>query len=187
MKLCRLRHIDSDGIEQPNLGLNLGETTLLGVPFEHGWQGSTRCANALERSTELILPLANQTATHIHLLLQAGQGESGYAGEAIGRFVVRFADGGSFETELILGENIRDWRINEPADLVTEITSEQATEAWRGRSGNVDGRFDRLLLTLPQSQQGVPIVALELYDLSENTVSTIDPCIHLLGITLESR
>lgn len=186
-EIVTLKPIDSDGVEQPNLGLNLGETTLLGVPFEHGWQVSTGCANAPDRPNEATLPLSNQDGTHIHLLLQAGQGFINYEGEEIGRFVVRFADGGSFETVLVLGENIRDWRLSTPNDLVTEVTSEDVREAWRGRSGNVDGRFDRLLLTLPQSQQGVPIVALELYDLSENLLGATDPCIHLLGITLENR
>lgn len=181
---------ESSRLTEPeaNLGLGPGQTTLLGLPFEHGWKISTECEiGGADRPTLIVVPVNNLSATKAHFLLQAGQGLAEFSGQKIGELVIIFANGQSFGEPLILGDNIRDWRRAMPETYVNSATSANLQEAWRGKEGNTDGRIDLFSITLPDSLQNQLIREIQIVDTSVQTIGTTDPCIHLIAITLESQ
>ncbi|GJM40109.1 MAG: hypothetical protein DHS20C20_03910 [Ardenticatenaceae bacterium] len=181
---------DSSRLSSPeaNLGLGPGQTTLLGIPFEHGWKITTQCELGSANHPTLVSILVNQeTAVKAHVLLQAGQGLTEFSGQKIGEFVVIFEDGQSFLEPLILGENIRDWRSAMPTTYVNQAVSPHLQEAWRGKEGNTDGRIDLLTITIPDTLQNQPIREIQINDTSVQTTGAINPCIHLIAVTLESQ
>lgn len=173
---------------ESNLGLGAGQTTLHGIPFEHGWKVSTTCAlNSEGRQARYDFSAEGLTAVKLHLLLQAGQGLITFSDQKIGELIVVFENGLSFAEPLILGQNIRDWRSALPEQYVNRVTSSHIEEAWRGKAGNIDGRIDHLTLTLPHASQNEPIQTIQLVDSSLGLVGNNDPCIHLLALTIESN
>ena len=141
----------------------------------------------MERPTLVKVDANNLAVTKAHILLQAGQGSTEYAGQKIGEFVIIFADGYAYGEPLILGENIRDWRSAMPETYVNSATATNLQEAWRGKEGNTDGRIDLLTITLPDALQNQPVREIQLIDTSAQTVGSINPCIHLIAITFESQ
>ena len=181
---------DSSFLSEPeaNLGLGPGQTTLLGIPFEHGWKISTQCEiNGADRPTLVDVAVDNLTATKAYILLQAGQGLTNFNEQKIGEIVLVFENGQSYGEPLILGYNIRDWRRAMPETYINSTTSANLEEAWRGKEGNTDGRIDLLTLTLPDNLNEQPISKIQIIDTSAQTVGSTEPCIHLIAITLESK
>ncbi len=180
---------NSSDLAEPeaNLGLAPGATTLLGIPFEHGWKASTQCANSPNRPEVVEIPVDDLMVTKLHILLQGGQGFIKFDEQKIGEIVLSFANGETFEEPLILGHNIRDWRRNQSELYVDSSTAFNLREAWSEKTGNTDARIDLLTLPLPSSLQTTPLDSIHIVDTSVQTTNSPDPCIHLIAITAETR
>ncbi|MEM8859855.1 MAG: protein kinase [Chloroflexota bacterium] len=187
--IVSLEGVSSAQNPSSNLELGIGEFTLLGVPFYHGWKASTQCANNARNQTSFNIPLEGKQGTHLHLLVQAGAGFEKFNNQPFISLIVVAEDSTEFPFDLILGVNVRDWRLGELAegsDVVTTVSSSAITEAWRGDSGqNGDGIIDKLTIELDDEFKNIPLRQLRVLDNSVGSVGSMDPCIHLSAITLE--
>ncbi|MEL6525239.1 MAG: hypothetical protein AAFQ07_05960, partial [Chloroflexota bacterium] len=113
----------------------------------------------------------------IHILLQAGNAYSEYVNTEIGKVTISFSNGNTIIENLILGENIRDWRINSLRSVST-VTSENIQQAHEYENGRID------LLTIPLGLNyiGNSLESIEITDTSELLAS----CIHISGVTVET-
>jgi hypothetical protein len=68
----------------------------------------------------------------VHFLINSGSSKSTYLHEKIGELILSFRDAPPIVTELMLGENIREWCVGNAGDLVRETTSPFSKVAWKG-------------------------------------------------------
>jgi hypothetical protein len=169
-------------IEKYNLGLENGQQKLLGIPFEIGWKITTQCSHTPENPTEINIGVNVHQPVDVYLLIQAGYGLTLYEGNTIGGIELRFNEDKNYYTPLILGENIRDWAIS--SDAVFEVTSPNTRTAHKGidpGSGKL-GRIDMMAIFVPNELTSSTLEKIIISDLSE-----INPCIHLLAITIKVK
>jgi hypothetical protein len=176
------QHSDSSSPE-PNLGLSPGVKHLLGIPFEMGWKVTTQCRSPFQnRPTKVQLALSVIRPQKVHVLLQAGWGLTQYRNQAQGEVRLLFSDGSERRTQMILGFNIRDWARTR-TNAVTIVTSPSLQSAWEGNAPDgIAGRMDILTIDIPDTYAAHTLKEIQIVDISDE----IDPCIHLLGVTVRT-
>ena len=170
---------------ETNLGLDPGLNTLLDIPFETGWTASTQCLHLPDQheifrfNTNLSNPIS------VHLLLQAGMGFTRYNGKQIGNVILSFSNGNKSATSLVLGTNIRDWAWEN--DLaVNTTTSPNVRPGWQGTtSDGTVGGMDILSIKIDPDLLESTLTGIEISDISQSTTNEINPCIHLVALTVE--
>lgn len=108
-----------------------------GVPFEIKGGTSIFDSNAFDRTTtnaELPLQPPIRNVGSLYLLINAGGGVIEYEGMEVGEINLVFSDGTLQQTKLTLGNNIREWAIGNPFDLVKTANSQSLIEVWKGRN-----------------------------------------------------
>jgi hypothetical protein len=126
----------------------------------------------------------------VYLLTQAGWGLDKYDGGKIGEITLTY-DGGqsSYTMPLIIGENIRDWRRDNP-DGIMELTVDYVTEAWRGYDTEEHlGGIDMMVLDMQKlspDNAGRTLTGITITDLTSTELGSYDPAIYILGITFET-
>ncbi len=170
---------------ETNLGLAPGQYSASDIPFTVGWKTSTQCSHIPERPQSIFIETNIPNSRYAYFLLQAGWGWSRYRDKKIGEIVFHFADSSSTTTSLSLGYNIRDWSRNNDSNVVTLVFSPDVMSAWDGTAP--DGRkggIDMLTIRIPADKASQTLSGIEILDLSETIVGDIDPCIHLIAITV---
>jgi hypothetical protein len=103
-----------------------GTQMLGGMPFETG-------------SFALLTP--GQTASlsvglpgvvNVHLLVNSYNTLSKYAGQELGTVRLTFSDGSVQDTTLLVGTNVREWRVGAGSWVVGTVTSQTTTRVWDG-------------------------------------------------------
>lgn len=171
---------------ETNLGLSPGSHTLVDIPFNTGWTATTECQHlpSQPESFEFDLSISNPSA--VHLLIQAGNAFTRYENNQIGVVVLEFSNGDRYEKPLILGSNIRDWAWENNA-AVNTASSPNLKPAWSGESSaGVTGGMDVLTIPIPPDQANSTLTKLILTDQSRSNGNDINPCIHLLALTVEN-
>lgn len=147
--------------------------------------------------TKLELDEPAEHVKSIHLLINASGGwrvhsESGKVFEwmKIGRIRLIFADGSFEDTELILGDNIREWAIgNFPGELVGRVADPLCRVAWKGET--VSGEFaviDRLEIPLQGSNRKKQLESITFVrDIRDGAEASEGGLLHFLvsAVTLE--
>jgi hypothetical protein len=112
----------------------------------------------------------------------------GYAkNKRIGRIEVHFADQRSFSYDLVLGQNIREWRFQAPG-AVGIATSADLVEVYRGRSSEGDlGAIDMLKMTIPEEYRDGVLASVTFQDLINEDVKPMDTCLVIAGLTVRVR
>jgi hypothetical protein len=156
----------------------------LSVPFDVGPKVSTQCTDAPHFSDTIQVETGISYPNRVYLLIQAGWGVSGYRGQTIGRVSLKFDNGGSVDTDLRLGSNIRDWANQD--DAITTLDSRDTQTAWEGFDGPVSGVIDLLIISIPQEFFSFTLEEIRIEDRSTAITSPEDmnPCIHVSGITV---
>lgn len=162
----------------------LGGQTWLGVPFQieaiifkSQASGSPDINYPTIWSATLNLP---QPET-LYLLLSSGNGFTGYANKSIGTVEVVCNDQIYTVTELVLGNNIREW--HEGDNIIDTATA--ITNVWRGSVvGSVDAFIDLLALNLPTPCRQNSLTGLTIHDDSVTATGSTDPAINLLAVTI---
>jgi len=178
-----------------NIGLrtaigSVADQELLGIPFETGRQINTPgCPNSAH-DTRYTIQTQIEHPLRVYFILQAGNGLTQYANDLIGRITLYFAEGGIVSEDLILGFNIRDWaRDKNPQVAVISLSSNTAVEAWRGAASEPDsgwiGGMDMLTIDILPTIQTITLTAVELTDITTETIGSSQPCIHLQAVTVE--
>jgi len=172
---------------ETNLGLPPGTNTLNGIPFQNGWKVTTQCTSTPDRPAEVTISANIPHPLEIYVLFQAGWGITPFNGMQVGAISLYFS-GGDFQTEnLVLGYNIGDWARNKP-DAVSTISSPMVSEAWRGAlPDNVVGGMDILTIPVLSNYQDETLERFVLSDTSLTTAGNLNPCVHLLAVTVKHR
>jgi len=168
---------------ETNLGLGPGLNYLIDIPFETGWKISTQCSHIQERPTTVTLNADVTAPQYVYLLLQAGWGIIEYRDKRIGNIRLNFSDGSSLDVSLTLGYNIRDWTRDDP-QAVTTVFSTDLQSAWEGTAP--DGRrggMDVLTIRIPNKKDR--LTDIQISDVSQTTIGNINPCIHLMAVTVK--
>ncbi len=172
-------------VAETNLGLPPGNNTLNGIPFYNGWKVTTQCTSTADRPTEVQIETNISNPLEVYVLFQAGWGITPFSGMQVGSITLYFADGNAQTENLILGYNIRDWARNK-SDAVSSISSPMVTEAWRGTlPDNVIGGMDILTLPIQPTYQSSTLTRFVLSDTTLTTTGNLNPCIHLLAVTIK--
>ncbi len=168
---------------ESNLGLAPGDAQFQGIPFELGWKTTTQCQPPFEvQPTDIQLDVNIFRPLNVYLLLQAGWGLVDYNGNQFGQVVLTFSDGSQRTTVLTLGDNIRDWARERP-NAVIEAHSPYLHQAWEGTAPDgTPGRIDMLTIDIPEKYSNQTLESIQITDTSDE----IDPCIHLLAVTVAS-
>ncbi|MEW5939503.1 MAG: hypothetical protein AB1750_07570, partial [Chloroflexota bacterium] len=184
---------------EANLGLGQGTVTLpkdpiqildpfsgmpLAVPFDMGWKSTTQCGYLPNRPAAIHVDTNVPRPRSLYLLVQAGWGTKEYEGNYIGKVALELTDDTNIETPLILGNNIRDWA--DRSNAVTEKTSPNLWTAWTGFDPNgIPGRMDILIIDVPSVYWLLTVKSVQIVDESVNSVNNMNPCIHLLAVTVK--
>lgn len=171
------------------LGLSSGQVNLNDIPFNIGRELNTfGCRQEITATT--VDTAANIDNPHaVYLLVNSGNGFMSSSGLNIGRIELIFDGGDTFTYDLSLGNNIRDWATSPTSTVVTNVTSPDTLEVWRGRAyDGREGRIDLLTIEIPLSFRSQTLNSIRVVDLSGGSLSTgNDPCIQVQAITVESR
>jgi hypothetical protein len=169
-----------------NLGLEISSRkSLLNIPFETGWTSTTQCSHVPERPTTLQYNVDIPRPTNVYLLLQGGWALQEYNGKEVGYVLLGFSGGANNKTSLALGFNFRDWSVDKP-NAVTTASSPTLREAWQGIAPDgAKGRFDILTIEIPSPLTQSRLTSVQIVDTSTTTTGSVNPCIHLTGITVK--
>jgi hypothetical protein len=88
------------------------------------------------------------SVVNVHLLLNSYNTLSRYAGETLGTVRLTFSDGSVQQTTVVVGTNVREWRIGAGSWVVGTVTSKASTPVWKGWA-HLDGGeavIDRLTI-----------------------------------------
>ncbi len=171
-----------EGYAKPPIGnVNLG-----GVPFElpGGPNSITTQAEPLpQHPTRIELGVDVPRPRQVYLLITGGDLFTKFEGKQIGLVRLHFAGGRSFTQPLVAGEHIREWKLLDPV-TVASTTSRSVQEVWRtnsrhGGTGIID------MLTVDVSDVAAEsLIGIEVVDMSQETVGSLDPAINLVGVTV---
>lgn len=171
---------------ETNLGLAPGSHTLVEIPFNTGWTATTECQHLPSQPESFEFNLSIGKPIAVHLLLQAGNAFTRFEDNQIGLIILEFSNGDRYEEPLVLGSNIRDWAWENNA-AVNTASSPNLKPAWSGESpAGVTGGMDVLTIPIPPDQANSTLTKLLLIDESRTNVNDINPCIHLLALTVEN-
>ncbi len=120
------RIVTSNGIEfqlkQDTPILDTGETIRITFPKDDG---------SIEFGFSLQEPINNIKA--VYFLINSGNSLRIYNSFKVGKIKLIFKDAPPINTKLVLGQNIREWCIGNPGDLICEVSDYTANEVvWRG-------------------------------------------------------
>ncbi len=112
-------------------------------------------------------------------LITAGDGYAEFANCALGNIDLIFEDGARVKTDLVLGQNIREWNGQE-GKTVNTVIDPRTVQVWRS-----DKRvIDLITVEVPTGQQAKTLVAISFEDTSLENCKSISPGFNVLGVTL---
>jgi hypothetical protein len=126
-------------------------TTLVGVPF--AMQNAFIMLGPGTSTVAGGLSIANPSAAY--LLINAANTPLATAGSPAGSVTLTFADGTTSTTALVLGNNVREWKIGAPATVNT-VTSTANIPWWTGpATDGMAATIDMLTISLPAGTPGL--------------------------------
>ncbi len=171
-----------------NLKLAAGVYDFYNILFETGWQVDTQCRYNQDSPTNVNIDVNFPNPRNVYLLMQAGWGIHQFANQEFGKILLGFEDGRYLQLPLVLGENIRDWARSKP-DAVSTLSAPYVIQDWHTGiaedAQGVTGGMDALAIEIPDDYQNSTLRSIQVYDTSMDTIGNVDPCIHLLGVTVE--
>jgi len=152
-KLSLAQIANDDDLEERYPGLSLGERQFNGVSFvlSTKYFNTYRIRADVDTPTELRLDKPLERVGSVHMLVIAGNGYNRYEGVKIGRIQLIFTDEIPRETELILGQNVREWAPdNVPGELVDSVTEKLSRAAWKEYVSKERRLIDHLEIPVPE-------------------------------------
>lgn len=163
-----------------------GRVELGGIPFDVGnviFKSQADVDPWRIAPTEARLTTNVTGATRLYMLLNTGNGRPEYEGDIIGA-IFATCDGAELRvSDLILGENIREWHSDENVVGSAPLPS-QVFEGGRTDNSERRGHIDLLTFDLPVACRA-GLTAITLRDTSADTVGSLDPAINWTGVTIE--
>lgn len=89
----------------------------------------------------------------VYMLVNSANSQVQYKGQTLGTVHVTFSNGTALNTALVLGTNIREWRLGAGSGYVTTATSSTTVNVWSGTAtpaaGGGTAVIDMLAITIP--------------------------------------
>lgn len=165
----------------------LGQVTFEGVDFRIGREIYRSQASGTPDNrfpTRATLNFFIPNAYRLYALINSRNGLQQHEGMVIGRIIAHCNDTPALETELRLGENIREGRA--AGNAITEAS--QVQQVWDGTisgDSSAAGYIDMLTIDLPSTCQDGRLNALDIVDTSGETANSLDPGLDLIAVTVE--
>jgi tetratricopeptide (TPR) repeat protein len=187
ISISQLTTVSLDALFQnpPTGEQNWGGVTFM-IPETNNKLG-TKCVEGDNAPNAFVIPVDNVAHPEtIYILINAGY-TPGFYNERIGVIDVKFDDGNFFSHDLILGYNIREWRIL-AENAVSTTSSPGMIEVYRGANVYSEiGVLDMLKIDIPFEDRNRRLNAIEIRDLSVETVGSQKPCLIVAGATVRAR
>jgi hypothetical protein len=118
-----------------------------------------------------------------YLLLNSSNTYSYYTDSVVGQVVLTFSDGTTQATDLVVGTNLREWRIGAGATVSTVVPGAGSTQAWTGTAqpGMGGGTAVIDMLGIPVTTAGKTLSSVTLND--TNTFGALH--LQLAGLTVD--
>lgn len=181
----------NDDIQDIFPEFKVGRQTFGDVPFVIGAHNNKATSECLIRpglkdwpSELTVLTNGISDPMAIYILINAGY-TSGYQNHKIGVIELHFTNGNMLFYDLILGQNIREWRIehsNVDSDVVTTLSNSYVERAvYYGLTDKGDvGVLDMLELSIAKQYRGGVLESIKFRDTAIG-----DPCFFFVGITVK--
>ena len=184
-----IRHISQLSEPRRDLGKDPGIHEVGGVPFDLGWVASTQCVYLSERPRQITLDTVIRHPRVVYMLFQSAGTDQHFLNMQAAVVRLVFASGKTHDTPLILGVNLRDWATERYPHTVSTTSSSDVEEAWREAVPLDDrvivGVVDMLTIEVPDTLSDDTLTSFSIIDTSVEKFSQVDPCIHLLAVTVE--
>ena len=143
---------------------------------------STECSNYPNWPSQVSIPVGKLTGVEqVRLLMNAGY-TVGFHGQKIGEVDLLFDDSTIFSYDLVLGDNIREWRI-EVLDTVVTINSKDTVLVYDGQSIKGDkGVVDMIRITVPSNLRVRTLKTIVVRDIIPG-----NPCFFFAGLNIQAR
>ena len=162
-----------------------GYLVLDGIPFDFHYEVFTQ-NEAAEAPQRLDIYYRAQNPLSLSFLIQADWGYAQYSGKEVGKVVLNFENGASYEYPLIMGESIRDWKRGTAPEAVTTVTSPDILYSWNGISPQgIAGGIDLLRISIPREYQNQTLSFINIIDSSLEMAGDKNPGIRLLAASIE--
>jgi hypothetical protein len=179
-----INSLATDNIQDILPGFPMGEQIFGGVKFIIPTQNnkvSSECTNYPEWPAEFFIPVNLSNPEEVYILLNAGY-TGDYEGKNIGRINMNFADGQKWSYNLVLGQNIREWRIYAETTVGT-TSSPDLVEVYRGLTNKDDvGVIDMLKIVIPDEYRDRSLQSISIQDTFSG-----NPCFFFIGITVKGH
>jgi hypothetical protein len=175
----------NDKIQNLLPGVPLGSVVFRDIGFDFGdgtTKVSTECKSYPSWPGQVTIPAGGvANVERVQLLANAGYTGS-FGGQKVGAVELVFDGASAFSYDLVLGHNIREWRVELPG-LVTTVGSSDTAVAFEGTTKAGDkGVIDMITITVPQELRRFPLSAIVVRDTMPG-----DPCFFFSGLTLRAR
>jgi len=181
-----------DPIANDNVGAygqaSFGDFMVDNIPFKNvsatfGTQGSFLKDRPTVGTLKINPPIAS--ASKVFVLINSGNTFSQFSGQQIGTIDLRFSDGSVQTTQLIAGQNIREWAFQTPGTIGT-VSSPDVREVKRvTKAQGGDAVLDMLTIAVPAKNAN--LVEITFNDTSQSTVNSLDPGFSVAGVTVQSQ
>lgn len=182
--------VSIDSIANSGMDFNsppLGQAAFEGIDFRIGreiYRSQAAGTPDNRYPTRATLNFFIPNAYRLYALINARKGLQQHEGVVIGRIIAHCNDTPALETELRLGENIREGRA--AGNVVT--AAPQVQQVWDGTlsgDSSATGYIDMLTIDLPPTCQEGRLNALDIVDTSGETANSLDPGLELIAVTVE--
>ncbi|MGP8329790.1 MAG: hypothetical protein ACT6FF_05685 [Methanosarcinaceae archaeon] len=163
--------------------LSPNESALSKIPFDFARTASTQCKSLSNASESFLLDVNIDNPLVIYIAIQAGNTAESHLGKYLGDIELIYSDNFVESFHLVLGENIRDWALDNPV-AITSVSSSQLIGSYTGNnSAGTRGIID--ILKLDISHKNSTLVGIHIFDKSQESFYDIDPCIYVPAITVQ--
>ena len=165
-----------------------------GVTFSLRSTVATESRAENQRPSSVAFDVHIRCPSSVHLLINATDLQTNWAGSAVGEVELRFADGSQLVFPLVAWETVREtWQYDKsarsippPRDPSVSLHEVYADRSYSRGGATVVAVIDMLSLRLPPEYRLKTLITIRLTDVSWRSVNSADPGLLLMGITVKA-
>ena len=167
-----------------------GDQVFAGIPFSIPTSGLNRFltqnCGLSSFPTRGFVTVSIRNPIAVHVLIGGGYVRPKFSGKQVGRTVLHFSDGSTYEEVIIAGRNIREHWLAFDGGSINTITSPNCQTVWQGTTTGSPrtSLIDMCTIPLPESYQEKILTGMAFEDTSVATVDSVDPSLAIGGVTV---
>jgi len=165
----------------------VGNVELGGVPFYIAGAFGTQGDLFRERpeTGELEIKPGIKEVEKVFVLINSGNTYEQFRNLQTGVIELEFDDRSVYRTQLVVGQNIREWMTG-GRGVVNTTSSPAVQEVWQvQKEGEKFAAIDMLTIKVPENQRMNKLVKIRFRDTSLTTTGSYDPGFSVYGVTIE--